>query len=470
MRRTSSEEVGVKLPVKLLSPVDSMFVRMETSRAPLHIGCGALFELPESAGPDFVKDLHRVFSELTWVPFPYDSVVDHGPGNALSHWVRTTPDPAYHVRLLTLPAPGNDAQLGQLIERLHSKPLDLTKPLWEAYVIEGLDQNRFAFYFKAHHGATDGLGAMRTIKQWLSASPTGDVGPGGAESPESAERPALERADRRVLRLARSIVEGIVSNVGFAGEMAGKIVEMGSGANSAVLGALRTPRTPFNRKVTSNRRMAKTELDLPRMRAIALATGTTVNDVVLTALAGAVRRYLIELDRLPGRTLTASVPVGIDRDEGTINAAAGFVCPLRTDLEDPIARLHGINAVTARGKKELVALSPGALQQFTLAGLLPIAFSQKVVTAPPLFNFVVSNLVLSREPLYLAGARLLSMVPVSFLTDGYGLNVTMIGYVDKVTLGFVGCRDTIPHLQRLAIYTDDALDELEAATTSDAGR
>ena len=442
--------------VKLLSPVDSMFVRMETSRAPLHIGCGAIFELPEGAGPGFVRDLHAAFAQLSWVPFPYDSVVDHGPAGALSRWVRTKPDPSYHVRLSALPSPGNEAQLGQLIERLHSNPLDLSKPLWEAHVIEGLEGNRFAFYFKAHHGATDGLGAVRTIKQWLSTDPHGNVGPAGEESPDKKE---LERADHRAIRLAR----GIVASLGATGEMAGKIVEMATGANSAVLGALRTPRTPFNKRVTRNRRIAKAELDLARMREIANATGTTVNDVVLTSLAGSVRRYLLELDQLPKRSLTASVPVGIDRDEETINAAAGFVCPLGTDVEDPVDRLRGINAVTARGKKELVALSPSALQQFTLAGLLPIAFSQKVATAPPLFNFVVSNLVLSKEPLYLAGAKLVSMVPVSFLADGYGLNVTLIGYGDKVTLGFVGCRDTIPHLQRLAIYTRDALDELEAA-------
>ncbi|MFL6108222.1 MAG: WS/DGAT/MGAT family O-acyltransferase [Marmoricola sp.] len=442
--------------VKLLSPVDSMFVRMETSRAPLHIGCGAIFELPEGAGPGFVRDLHQAFAQLDWVPFPYDSVVDHGPANALSRWVRTRPDPSYHVRISALPSPGNDAQLGQLIERLHSHPLDLSKPLWEAHVIEGLEGNRFAFYFKAHHGATDGLGAMRTIKQWLSTDPSGNVGPGGEDSPE---KKALERADHRAIRVAR----GIVSSLGATGEMAGKVVEMAMGANSAVLGALRTPRTPFNKRVTRNRRIAKAELDLGRLRMIARATDTTVNDVVLTALAGSVRRYLAELGQLPKRSLTASVPVGIDRDQETINAAAGFICPLGTDIEDPVERLRRINAVTSRGKKELVALSPSALQQFTLAGLLPIAFSQKVVTAPPLFNFVVSNLVLSKEPLYLAGAKLVSMVPVSFLSDGYGLNVTLIGYGEKVTLGFVGCRDTIPHLQRLAIYTNDALDELEQA-------
>lgn len=448
--------------MKLLSPVDSMFVRMETSRAPLHIGCGAVFELPEGAGPGFVRDLHQAFSQLAWVPFPYDSVVDHGPAGAISSWRKVKPDPSYHVRLSALPSPGTDAQLGQLIERLHSHPLDLTKPLWEAHVIEGLEGNRFAFYFKAHHGATDGLGAMRTIKQWLSTDPSGAAGPDAAGAEVKAD---LAKADRAAIRLARSIVGSAVATVGATGEMAGKVVEMAMGANSAVLGALRTPRTPFNKKVTRNRRLAVAELGLERMKAIATATDTTVNDVLLTALSGAVRSYLTELDALPSRTLTASVPVGIDRDEETINAAAGFVCPLGTDVADPVERLHGINAVTSRGKKELVALSPGALQQFTLAGLLPIAFSQKVVTAPPLFNFVVSNLVLSKEPLYLAGAKLQTIMPVSFLSDGYGLNVTLIGYDGKVTIGFVGCRDTLPHLQRLAKYTYLALEELEAAVS-----
>jgi diacylglycerol O-acyltransferase len=446
--------------MKLLSPVDSMFVRMENTRAPLHIGCLAIFRLPDDAGPGFVRDLHQAFSTLAWLPFPYDSVVDHGPANALSSWRRVQPDPTYHVRLDALPSPGSDAELGQLIERLHSQPLDLSKPLWEAHIIEGLDDRRFAFYFKAHHGATDGLGGVRTIKQWLSTDPTGNVGPGGDASPDRA---ALERADAAAIRIARAVVRSVVGGVAASGEMAGKVVAMGFGANSAVLSALRTPRTPFNRRVTRNRRLAIQELGLPRLKAVASSTSTTVNDVLLACLSGAVRRYLIEQDALPRTSLTASVPVGIDRDEGTINAAAGFVCPLRTDLDDPLERLHAISAVTVRGKRELISLSPGALQQFTLVGLVPIAFAQRVRPLPPLFNFVVSNLVLSREPLYLAGAELVSLVPISFLADGYGLNITLVGYGDKITLGFVGCRDTIPHLQRLAVYTAEALDDIETA-------
>jgi diacylglycerol O-acyltransferase len=125
-----------------------------------------------------------------------------------------------------------------------------------------------------------------------------------------------------------------------------------------------------------------------------------------------------------------------------------------------------IGSVTKRGKADLSNMSTNALQHYTLFGLLPLAIGQRtgaLQKLPPLFNFTVSNVVLSREPLYLLGARLELLVPVSFLADGYGLNVTLVGYTDKVALGFVGCRDTIPHLQNLAVYAGDALAELADA-------
>ena len=182
----------------------------------------------------------------------------------------------------------------------------------------------------------------------------------------------------------------------------------------------------------------------------------------------AFRRYLIEQDALPEATLNASVPVGFDRDEETTrNAAAGFVTPLGTDVADPLERVALINAATKRAKKDIDSLSPAAAEYFSLIGLVPLALAQKsgvLAKMPPVFNLTVSNIVLSKEPLYLLGARLEQMVPISFLVDGYGLNVTLIGYTDTVSLGFVGCRDTIPHLQRLATYTADALEELAAAS------
>ena len=443
--------------MRLLSPVDQMFVRMETSRTPMHIGALAIFRLPAGAGPEFVRDIHAAFSELAYLPFPFDSVLAGGAvAEALPTWRQVQPDPEYHVRLSALPAPGDDADLGRLVERLHSHPLDMTRPLWEAHVVEGLSEGRFAFYFKAHHGAVDGMGAMSLITNWLSTDPGGPAGSGAAERDE--RRATL--LDR--LRVpAKRVTDGVLAT----GELAGRLLDMTRGTNSSVRAALRTPRTPFNQQLTQHRRIAVQVLELPRLKAVATATGATVNDVVLTTLSGAVRRYLAELDALPEESLTVSVPVGFDRDEGTLNAATGFVCPLGTDLEDPLERLKLISAGTSRGKADLSNMSANALQHYTLLGLVPLMIGQKtglLKRLPPLFNFTVSNVVLSRQPLYLLGAELDLIVPVSFLADGYGLNVTLVGYTDRVALGFVACRDTVPHVQRLAVWTSEALAELEA--------
>ena len=443
--------------MKLLSPVDQMFVRMESDRTPMHIGALAIFELPEGAGPEFVRDIHRAFSELTFLPFPFDSVLASGPvAEALPIWKQVEPEPAYHVRLSALPAPGGEAELGGLVERLHSHPLDMAKPLWEAHVIEGLAGNRFAFYFKGHHCAVDGGGAMNLIKQWLSTDPDGLPAVGTADPGRQ-----FGLLDRITVPVSR-VTDGAVATA----ELVGRLIAMARGEHSSVRAALSTPKTPFNQRLTKQRRIAVQVLELDRLKGVAAATGATVNDVVLALLSGAVRRYLIEQDALPTDSLTVSVPVGFDRDEETLNAATGFVCPLGTTSADPLERLRVISAATKRGKADLSNMSVNALQHYTLFGLLPLAIGQRtgvLQKLPPLFNFTVSNVVLSREPLYLLGARLQLLVPVSFLADGYGLNVTLVGYTDKVALGFVGCRDSIPHLQNLAVYAADALAELESA-------
>ena len=443
--------------MKLLSPVDQMFVRMESERTPMHIGALAIFELPDGAGSDFVRDIHRAFSELSFLPFPFDSELASGPvAEALPVWRQVEPDPEYHVRLSALPAPGTDAELGRLVERLHSHPLDMERPLWEAHVIEGLAGNRFAFYFKAHHCAVDGTGAMNLIKDWLSTDPAGLPAVGTADP--GRQFGFLDRIKVPVTRVS----DGVVATT----ELVGRLISMARGEHSSVRAALATPRTPFNQRLTRQRRIAVQVLELSRLKAVAQATDTTVNDVVLATLSGAVRRYLLEQDALPSDSLTVSVPVGFDRDEETLNAATGFVCPLGTTSADPLERLQVITAATKRGKADLWNMSTNALQHYTLFGLLPLAIGQRtgvLQKLPPLFNFTVSNVVLSREPLYLLGARLELLVPVSFLADGYGLNVTLVGYTDKVALGFVGCRDTIPHLQNLAVYAEDALAELETA-------
>jgi len=444
--------------MKLLSPLDQMFARMETPRTPMHIGALAIFDLPAGAPRSFTRDLHDALSQLSYLPFPFDSVIAGGP--SMAYWKQVQPDPGYHVRLSALPRPGTARDLGTLVERLHSEPLDMTKPLWELYVIEGLSGRQFALYFKAHHCATDGSGAVNYVKSWLTTDPDTPPGSGRAETVD------------KDFDLASVVVAGsrrVVRGVSAMGELVPRLASMVSGANSTVVAALKTPRTPFNARISRHRRLAIEVLNLPRVKAVGAATSTTVNDVILASVGGGCRRYLEELDALPKNTLTASVPVSFDRDPGTLNAATGFVAPLGTSTKDPVERLRAISASTSRAKAEVLALTPNALEQYSLFGLLPIALGQRTGAfglIPPLFNFTVSNIVLSNQPLYLGGAKLDVIVPASFLCDGYGLNVTFVGYTDKIALGFVGCRDTLPHLQRLAQYTGQAFEELEAAATA----
>lgn len=441
---------------KLLSPLDQMFVRMESPRTPMHIGALAIFTLPPEAPADFVRRLHVAFSEMEWLPFPYDSELASVRIADAWRWKQVQPDPEYHIRLDALPSPGSEADLGRLVERLHSQPLDMSKPLWEAHIIEGLDGNRFAFYFKAHHCATDGLGAVETITAWLSTDPEA-LPPTGMDDPG---RP-LSLWEKLTI-IPRRAAGGTIATL----EVLGKVADMTIGANSTVVASLKTPRSILNQRVTSHRRVATQSLPLATLRAVAKAADVTVNDVVLAALGGAMRRYLLDLDALPDATLNASVPVGFARGEETRNAAAGFVAPLGTHVEDPRERLARIHAATTRAKADIDALSPAAAEYFSLIGLVPLALAQKsgaLAKLPPLFNLTVSNVVLSKEPLYLLGARLEQIVPISFLVDGYALNVTLIGYTDTVTLGIVGCREALPHLQRLATHTSGALADLAAA-------
>lgn len=423
----------------------------------MHIGALAIFAMPDDAPPDFVRQIYTAFSALAFLPFPYDSVLADLPLADAAYWKKTKPDPTYHVRMDALPSPGGEAELGALVERLHSRPLDLTRPLWEAHIIEGLENNRFAFYFKAHHCATDGVAAVQTIKSWLSTDPNSAL-PSGGNVDTSEDLSLLDK----LTILPRRVAKGALATA----EVIPKLLGMTLGSDSFVRTAVSTPSSVFNQKLGSHRRVAVEQMALATLKEVADGADAKVNDVVLAVIGGAVRRYLTELDALPDSSLTASVPMGLTREEETLNAATGFVTPLGTEIDDPLERLRMIAAHTRRGKHDIDGLSREAQDYFALMGLTPLMLAQNAGLAtklPLLFNFTVSNVVLGKEKRYLLGAELQYIVPISFLVDGYGLNVTLIGYGDSVTLGFVGCRDNLPHLQRLADYTRASLAELREA-------
>jgi diacylglycerol O-acyltransferase len=455
---------------RYLSPQDAAFLRMESRRTPMHVGGLLVFKLPDDAPPDFLKELLRLMREQPFMPEPFDSRLSQSTlGKVLPSWEPSEMDMDYHIRHSALPYPGGERELGILVERLHSQPLDLTRPVWECHLIEGLENKRFAFYFKAHHCAIDGMGAMSMIKSWMSEDPRDMSPPGMPKMPERRpEAPAAKEAEgliRRALKSTRGNAKAVR-------ELLKTFYQLGQGGKESVLrAASNTPRTLFNVEITQQRRLGTQLLDLARIKAVGAAADATVNDVALAIISGAVRHYLIEHEALPKESLTASIPIGLPRSDGKAgNAVTGFVCPLATDVDGPLERLRLIASVTDRTKKQMLAMSSSALEQFALLGMSPLLLGQMtgvLAKLPPFFNFVVSNVIASKKPLYLRGAQLEAMYPISFLFDGYAINVTIIGYMDKVAVGVVGCRDAIPHLQRLAVYTSDALEELERAVASE---
>lgn len=450
-----------------LGAVDTTFLYMETSRTPMHIGALLTFHLPPDAAPGFLGELLMKMRRTGLLPPPLDCAI-LGPSlrHPIPRWVPVRYDPEYHIRRFALPQPGGERELGELVAHLHSHPLDLHHPPWECHLIEGLERRRFAIYFKVHHSAADGLTMVRLLQRWLSTRPNAPRDPFEAAAALSAIASPQAACNARERWHARR--EKVRTQLRAIPLLCKAVWEMSKGGRgSGMRAAFETPRSILNVPVTQHRRLGTHVLPLNRVKAIAKATGCSINDVVIALCGGALRRYLVEHQALPRHTLLASVPVGLARAEGaTGNAVAGFVCPLGTRATNPAQRLRDIHRVTSLSKAEINTLTPAAATQLALLGLSPLIVGQITHTLPKLpllFNVTISNLVVSRVPLYLSGAKLEAMYPMSILFDGYALNITLVGYADSIAAGFTGCRDALPHLQRLAVYLGEALPELENA-------
>lgn len=454
--------------MKRLSPIDSAFIQLESPRTPMNIGALLTFKLPDKAPRDYLRQLFATLraQPVTTPPFNY-RLAEKRLARLVPAWETVEDlDIDYHLRHSALPWPGGERELGVLVARLHSNHLDLARPPWEMHLIEGLERRRFAIYFKAHHSAWDGIGALGMVKTWLSPSADSRDAIAPWALPHNVEVAAPEVAAMR--GALRRTLEAAGTQLRSAGELVRTLRTMSDrkeNPEGGAYSALETPRTPFNVEITAQRRLATQLFDLSRFKALGAATGATINDICLALCAGAVRRYLLELGELPDKPLIASMPVGLSRPDGKAgNAVAGLVCPLPTVHGDLLAGLADIGTVTRRGKEQLRAMSQTALEQFTLLGLSPLILGQMTglaAKAPPIFNFVVSNVVASKQRLYFNGAELEAMYPISVLFDGYALNVTIVGYADSLSVGFTGCRDALPKLQKLAVYTGEALAELE---------
>lgn len=458
------------MATKRLSPVDAAWLVLEGRDTPMHVGGLFEFTNPPDAPPDYLRrELDRMRSERT-IPRPWNLKLIEGPvvGPRLPLMREDTDiDLDYHVRHLALPSPGGQRELGILVSRLHSHQLDLHRPLWELHLIEGLEENRFAMYLKMHHSLIDGVSGIRLILRTLSPDPekrglpafwtVGEGGRGSRSTPAKSSGSAIERTTRALTGGAEAL-----GGLGRAAAQLGG-ARFGDGELSAPYGA---PASALGGRLGGQRRFATQQYDLDLIKRLAKASGGTLNDIVLWLSATALRRYLAEHGKVPSRSLTAGIPVNLrEADDQSAGTAIGMViAELGTNVADPRQRLRKIQRSVAEAKKHLMALPGPARTPYTL--LLNAPYITGLMAglggrAPVPFNVTISNVPGPSEPLYFNGARLDAMFPLSLLLHGSALNITCLSYAGTLNFGLTGARDTLPHLQRLAPYMREALDELE---------
>ena len=456
--------------MRRVSPLDAAWLALESRDTPMHVGGLFEFTLPQGAPADYLEREFERMREARATPAPWNLQLVEAPllGSRLPLMREVHDiDLDYHVRHSALPHPGGPRELGVLVSRLHSHQLDLHRPLWEVHLIEGLERDRFAIYSKMHHSLVDGVSAMRLIMRMLSRDPK----KGGTSAFWTVG--AGERAPR-----APAEHNG-AGGIGMPFGMLRAGAEAAAGLSRAALdlglaavderplhAPYRTPSSVLGARLGGQRRFATQQYEFARIKRLARAGECTVNDIVLYLSGSALRRYLLEHAQLPEQTLTAGVPVNLraadDQSMGT--SIAFMIVELGTNVADPRERLQAVRASTREAKGHLSRLPDAARTSYTLLLNAPYVGGLMLGLgghAPVPFNLGISNVPGPVEPLYMNGSRLDSLFPLSLLTHGNALNITCVSYAGTLNFGFTGARDTMPHLQRLAVYMGQALDELE---------
>lgn len=464
--------------MKHLSGVDASFLHLETPEMPMHVGSLNIFDLPEGYKGDFYEDvkahitgrmhLAEVFErKLAQMPFELSNPV----------WVDDDDvDIDYHIRRVMLSKPGSFRQLEQLVGRLHSSLLDRSRPLWEFYVIEGLHTGQPAIYAKVHHAAVDGQAGVALAKAIYDITPE----PRAIKLPQRRRgnqyqlgvaelaTAAMQNTVQQYIKLITTIPNAMRAVASVAIPKWGEAAPTRFGLpNNWMLG----PKTPLNVSITNQRSFAARSVPLDEVRAVAKRADVTVNDLVLAASAGALRRYLADYNALPDRPLTAGVPLSL-REAGNTelnNQVTMILVSLATDIADPLERLKAIHG-SSKAAKELTGSFKAAIPTdfpsfgapWIMSGLALMFGRSKISDSlPPVANVAISNVPGATVPLYMAGAKLATYYPVSIPAHGVALNITVQGYNGSLDYGLTACRRAVPDVEDLADHLVKAHAELK---------
>ena len=485
--------------MKQLSGLDASFLYMETPTTYGHVNGLAIYERPS---PDFdpyqaayerfdalLGRLEPMRRRLVEVPFQ----LDH------PYWIDDPDfDLNYHVRHIGLAPPGGADQLAEQVSRIVGRKMDRSRPLWEAYVIEGLADGRWAMLTKTHHATIDGASGVLLLGILTDPSPdapmpehvdwVGEAVPSDRELLDRTVRHLMTnpvKGMRLSLRMIRNFAEaaGIDSVSAIAQQTRDLIKQMAIGGSvdtpeptSRVRVPLTpAPPTPFNRTITPHRRFAMRSTALGNIKALKDATGCTVNDVVMAICSGALREYLLRHDALPDEPLRAMVPVSIrtgEEEDPWTNRVGGIIADLPTNCADPLERLRRCHEAMQDAKRQMDVLPAEDIAELAqvappLAATAAMRLQSRLRLADRVnlpTNVVISNVPGPRNALYFAGARMTNYIPVSTITDDMGLNITVHSYLDRLDFGLIADRELVPDLWDLVDLHIDEIGVLFDAT------
>jgi diacylglycerol O-acyltransferase len=458
-----------------LTGLDASFLHLEDSSAHMHVASVMLFEGPPPAYDELLEGFER---RLPLVPRYRQRLAFVPLGQGRPKWVD---DPhlnlRYHVRATALPSPGSEEQLKDMAGRVLSQQLDRDKPLWEVWLVEGLEGDRFAMLSKTHHALVDGVSGVDILSVMFDTAPepAAPTGPGERWLPrplptraqllgealiERATIPTeIARSVRAVLRGPRRILAGARDAAVGVGAMAW------AGLNPA-------PASPYNQRIGPHRRFTWVRAELRDIKAIKDSLGGTVNDVVLATVAGGLGRHLRRRGQnTDGLELKAMVPVSVrtDIERGALgNRVAAMMAPLPVWCQEPVARLDIV-------REELKGLKSGGqavgAQVLTeLSGFAPptiMGQASRLMSRQRFFNLVVTNVPGPQFPLYLLGRRMLDPFPMVPLAAGQGVGIALLSYDGKINFGLVGDFDLLWDIEDLAEDMRQSLAELAVAAGVD---
>jgi diacylglycerol O-acyltransferase len=464
--------------MRQLTSLDAQFLAFETPRTFGHVGGLAIYDPSSAPGGDLTgEDISRLLAERIHLLPPFTEKLVNVPlGLDHPYWIKDADfDLDFHIREIGLAPPGNDQQLADQVARIMARPLDRSRPLWELYLIRGLEGGRDAILTKVHHAAVDGVSGNEILAILLDLHPEGREVPPRSGSSAGEQPPSdismlakgLRSLPLQPLRAVGSVPTAIRNLDALPGvaEIPGVRMfrRVANRAASALPGGLgnpellempeaRAPRTRFNAPISAHRRLSFGSLPLDTVKAIKNELGVTVNDVVVALCASMLRTWLQERDELPAEPLVAMVPVSVRTEEemGAYgNRVSAMFVPIPTDEPDPRRRIERTHEILLAAKERHKATPAKLMQdatQFVPPALMGSASRATIgllarAPVPPALNLVISNVPGPREPLYCAGAKLMAYYPVSTIVDGAGLNITVMSYLDHIDVGIIGDRN-----------------------------